>query len=270
MNNIVYIYGNDKRQYYIAKMLNEYGYTTINVPLSDYSENTSDYTAAEISDSEYLLLPVPVSEEIINSIAPFVHSETYIMSGSLPKDFIEICEAEHAHLFNYMMVPEVAIRNAVATAEGAICEAIKAVPYTLQGSKSLVIGYGRCGSVLCDKLSALKSHVSVLTRSSSGKAHAEADGYNIFSKNYSDFDFIFNTAPAPVITRDIIDLLKDDCVIIDIASAPGGTDFEYCKKKGITALLCPGLPAKYSPKTSAGIIFYECIKFLECNTPGIE
>ena len=30
MNNIVYIYGNDKRQYYIAKMLNEYGYTTIN------------------------------------------------------------------------------------------------------------------------------------------------------------------------------------------------------------------------------------------------
>ena len=270
MNNIVYIYGNDKRQYYIAEMLNEYGYTTIDVPLSDYDELSADYTTAEIPDKEILLLPVPASKEIINSIIPFVHSGTYILSGSLPEDFTRLCSLEHAHIFNYMKLPAVAIKNAVATAEGAICEAIKASPYNLQGSKSLVIGYGKCGSVLCNKLNALNADVSVLTRSESGKTHAEACGYNLFNNNYSDFDFIFNTAPALVITKDVINLLKPECVIIDIASAPGGTDFEYCKEKGITAHLCPGLPARYSPKTSAKIIFDECIRFLESITPKRE
>lgn len=32
--------------------------------------------------------------------------------------------------------------NAIATAEGAICEAIKMSPYNLHGSKCLVLGYG--------------------------------------------------------------------------------------------------------------------------------
>jgi dipicolinate synthase subunit A len=39
-------------------------------------------------------------------------------------------------------------------------------------------------------------------------------------------------------------------VVIDIASAPGGVDFEAAKQLGIAAKLCPGLPGKYSPRSA--------------------
>jgi len=48
--------------------------------------------------------------------------------------------------------------------------------------------------------------------------------------------------------------LPASVVIIDIASAPGGCDYTYCKKKGIHAKLCPGLPGQYAPKTSGEIL----------------
>ena len=43
-------------------------------------------------------------------------------------------------------------------------------------------------------------------------------------------------------------------LIIDLASKPGGTDFRYAEKRGIKALLAPGLPGIVAPKT-AGQIF---------------
>ncbi|MFR3070454.1 MAG: dipicolinate synthase, partial [Enterocloster sp.] len=42
--------------------------------------------------------------------------------------------------------------------------------------------------------------------------------------------------------------------VIDIASAPGGEDFEACKRAGIRAKLCPGLPGRFSPLASAQIL----------------
>ena len=36
-----------------------------------------------------------------------------------------------------------------------------------------------------------------------------------------EYDFIFNTAPAMVLDRDRLDKLKKDCLVIDLASAPG-------------------------------------------------
>ena len=63
--------------------------------------------------------------------------------------------------------------------------------------------------------------------------------------------------PAKILTRDYISLLHQDCTIIDIASAPGGTDFEVCKEFHIHALLCLGLPGRYSPKSSALILMEE-------------
>ena len=65
---------------------------------------------------------------------------------------------------------------------------------------------------------------------------------------------LVNTAPAPVITRSIIRELPRDAYILDIASAPGGTDFECAKEYGIRADLSLGLPGKYAPKESAYIL----------------
>ena len=123
-------------------------------------------------------------------------------------------------------------------------------------SEVLVIGFGKCGEILADKLAGLKCHVTISTRDATARARAKAYGYDLLSDNsYQKFNILFNTAPALVIGRSVIDQLSSDAVIIDIASAPGGTDFNYCAEKGIQAKLCPGIPGKYSPKTSAKILY---------------
>ena len=266
-SQIIYSYGNDNRQKYLGNMLTEYGFTVINVP--EARDRNKDSLALEQCDdiygspgSEILLLPVAVSKETLAGIIPFIHPETYIIGGMLPDYLIDICSSANAMFLDYMKIPGIAIQNAVATAEGAICEAIKASSINIQSSKCLVIGYGRCGTVIADKLNCLKADVSVLTIESADIARAAANGYNISSGDFGTYDFIFNTAPALAITPGRINTMKGSCIIIDIASKPGGTDFEYCKSRGITAKHCLGLPAAYSPKTSAKIIFDEIIKYI--------
>lgn len=75
----------------------------------------------------------------------------------------------------------------------------------------------------------------------------------------SKYDFIFNTVPAPVLTKERLQGVKPEVCIIDIASRPGGTDFSYCQESSIFAKLCLGLPGIYAPKSSAGILM-EVIK----------
>ncbi|COH28164.1 Stage V sporulation protein FA [Streptococcus pneumoniae] len=43
-------------------------------------------------------------------------------------------------------------------------------------------------------------------------------------------------------------------LVIDLASKPGGTDFRYAEKRGVKALLAPGLPGIVAPKTAGQIL----------------
>ena len=55
-------------------------------------------------------------------------------------------------------------RNAVATAEGAIAEAVLHSDGTLHGAACLVIGFGRVGLALAQRLRGLSAHVTVAAR----------------------------------------------------------------------------------------------------------
>ena len=48
--------------------------------------------------------------------------------------------------------------------------------------------------------------------------------------------------------------MKKHVTIIDIASAPGGVDFAAAARLNLSAFLCPGLPGKYAPVSSAQAI----------------
>ncbi len=121
------------------------------------------------------------------------------------------------------------------------------------------VGYGRCGEVLAEKLAALKANVTVMDRKEEKRARAETYGcqavdFTMPATNMSEFDFIFNTVPAPVLDEHFLANVKKDVTIVDIASKPGGVDFEYCRKHSIDANLCLGLPGKYAPKSAAAIL----------------
>lgn len=155
-----------------------------------------------------------------------------------------------------------AIYNSIATAEGALCEAIKGSPVNLCKSRCAVIGYGRCGRAIADRLSGMHCITDIYSNDSRELAMAGSFGYccrtiSGFGQNAAVYDFIFNTVPSGVITSDIIRMLNKNTTIIDIASG-GGTDFNAAGIAGINAHLYPGLPGKYAPMSSgimlAGII----------------
>ena len=71
--------------------------------------------------------------------------------------------------------------------------------------------------------------------------------------------FLINTVPDRVIDESLIMILQKDAIIIDIASKPGGCDFEACKRYQINCTHALGLPGIYCPKTGAKIL-YDCMK----------
>lgn len=154
---------------------------------------------------------------------------------------------------------DVAILNAIPTAEGAIQIAMEELPITIHGSKSLVMGLGKCGLTLAWRLRALGSTVYGVTRSAEAIAKARDLGiititYEDLEDYLPDFDLIYNTVPAMVLREEEIKLLGEDTLIIDLASAPGGVDFEAAKAHRIKAMLCLGLPGKVAPRTSGMIL----------------
>ena len=69
----------------------------------------------------------------------------------------------------------------------------------------------------------------------------------------SFFDIVFNTVPVLILNKDVLKKFKRSCLIIDLASNPGGTDFDYAKKLNLKTIWALGLPGKYSPRTSGEI-----------------
>jgi dipicolinate synthase subunit A len=73
-----------------------------------------------------------------------------------------------------------------------------------------------------------------------------------------DVDVVFNTIPALVLTRELLQKMPQEALIIDIASSPGGVDFQGAADLGIKAILAAGLPGKAAPVT-AGRILGRCL-----------
>lgn len=178
-----------------------------------------------------------------------------------------LAEAHGIRLIETAEVDEIATLNSIPTAEGAIQRAMEELPITIHGSHATVIGFGRCGMTLGRMLAALGAKTRVVARNPAQLARAwemglEGVGWEALAEAVAASDVVFNTVPAPVLSRAVLEKVPPDrTVIIDIASAPGGTDFEAAKALGIKAYLELGLPGRVAPKT-AGEILARCVPAL--------
>ena len=145
------------------------------------------------------------------------------------------------------------------TAEGAIQLAMEELPITLHGARVLVIGYGRLGRVLADRLAGLKARVSVAARGYADLAWAENCGYGVEHPGQWEgwlcgYDLVVNTVPVRVLDAERLADLRPGCLVIDLASKPGGVDFEAAVRQGVRAIWALSLPGKVAPVTSGKII----------------
>lgn len=246
------VLGEEARQGYLAEMLREQGHEVMEA--GRYQPGYHDA----------VLLPVPQSAQYYEDNREKFQKGQTIFGCQLPSDLIDAGAASGIRVVDYMKAAGVAERNAVATAEGAIAEALQEGCVSIQGSRCLVMGYGTCGCALASKLGQWKAAVTVMERKEKKRETARSFGYEAVSfdgskEHMKTYDIIFNTVPAPVLTEAFLAEVKPEVTIIDIASKPGGVDFDYCRRKGIRAKLCLGLPGKYAPKSAAGILM-EVIK----------
>lgn len=171
----------------------------------------------------------------------------------------QLAQRHKIRLIQTAEVDQIAILNSVPTAEGALQLAMERLPITLHQSAAAVIGFGRCARTLARMLHALGANTLVLARRPSQQARAEEMGFQTahwadLAKALGDREIIFNTVPALVLDRAILKQLQRECVIIDIASEPGGVDFAAAEELGIRAYLELGLPGRVAPETAGRIL----------------
>lgn len=268
--------GGDLRQEYMAEDLKKQGYQVTVYGFQTGQFNWVGHTADNLSEamnkSRILIGPIPFSKgqnEITSkmpvpdlNIKEFFRTikNTHIVFGGCFSDSVkEMFEENAVRYFDFMEMEEVCIKNAIATAEGAITEAMLASPITLHKSKCLVLGYGRCGKVLADRLLGMKAMVTVSDRkvescALAGAYGCESIGLSVLAAQIGEFDFIFNTIPALVLTQEKLLLTKNEVCIIDLASKPGGVDFIAAKELNRKAYLRLSLPGIYAPKSAAHIL----------------
>ncbi len=157
----------------------------------------------------------------------------------------------HIRLFDFS--------DAVPTAEGAIAIAVDRLPFTLYGSECIVTGFGRIAKVLVRLLTAFGAHVTVSVRKQSDLAWAKiygADAVKIsgLPKAAKNADVIFNTVPAVLFDKRTLQVLKKDCLVIDLASKPGGVDFDAAKELSLNTVWALSLPGKSAPVSAGAII----------------
>ena len=149
--------------------------------------------------------------------------------------------------------------NAVPTAEGAVQLAMEHLPITIHGSRVLVLGFGRVGRITAQRFGALGARVSVAARKFDQLAWAQAMGFDPQPLNHlagwlCGYDLVVNTIPAPVLTRRELEDLKPGCLILDLASKPGGVDQRAAGELGLTVIWALALPGKVAPITAGAAI----------------
>ena len=225
-----------------------------------------------VNNADAILLPLPFSTDGINVFAPFSQKEIkittllsrltpnqVILGGKLSPQFCDEAVRKGCSLFDYYTSERLTLLNAVATAEGALAIAINETPFTLFNSNCTIFGYGRIGKMLAGMLKALGASVSVCARNPDALTWAEINGCHAIplenaKSEISGADVIFNTIPKVIIDKEILDNTKSECIIIDLASAPGGIDGSYAKQLPRKVIYALSLPGKVAPQSAGSII----------------
>ncbi|RKN86469.1 dipicolinate synthase subunit DpsA [Paenibacillus ginsengarvi] len=186
-------------------------------------------------------------------------SHAKIYTG-MAKPYLKKLVSEHnTKLVELLDRDDVAIYNSIPTAEGALMMAIQNTDITIHGSTSMVLGLGRTGMTMARTLQGLGAKVLVGVRKPEHFARAWEMGFTPFyladlAHQVTSIDLLFNTIPTMIVTAQIIASMPHRAVIIDLASKPGGTDFRFAEKRGVKAILAPGLPGIVAPKTAGRIL----------------
>jgi dipicolinate synthase subunit A len=281
MNNMdqksLAILGGDDRELILIRELIKKGYyiQVFGFPAHLLPRGTAVYStiAEATSKVDTIILPMPGINQ--NGLLHTKYTETKVTVSM--QDFAQIPEGTRvfvgkasqyltqlANMVGFKIIEvgnldEIAIPNSIPTAEGAIQLAMEKLPITIHSSQTFIIGFGRVAETLAWMLKGLGAHITVVARNPVQLAKCRVLGYRAeelinLKMIVGEANLLFNTVPAMVIKKDILAHMNRETIIIDLASSPGGTEFQAAKELGIYASLALGLPGKVAPVTAGRIL----------------
>ncbi|MBR2869254.1 MAG: dipicolinate synthase subunit DpsA [Clostridia bacterium] len=265
------IIGGDSRQSFMSDYLEKFGHEVSVYGLADKNRTCCRSLSDAIANNKNIILPLPVSKdgryftstvpikETIDEVVSLFNENHNVFAGMISSTMESKLKRNNCRVFDYFKREEVTVMNAVPTVQGILKAIIDNVDYTINSSRCAVFGYGKIGSLTADVLASLGADTVVCARKYSDLAKADIKGINSclikdFKNMAKDIDIIINTVPSVILNRDILSELRTDCLIIDVASAPYGTDFAVASELGLNAMLCLSLPGKVAPRTAGEII----------------
>lgn len=263
-NHTVFVYGQEK--YKENQLTND----NTSTPLKKRQENIQYCkTLIEcLNRSNMIISGMPLSRDGATINAPYSNNEIRLdevytnienkifIAGGIPIQFYDNKTIRNIDL---LQLEELTILNAIPTVEGTIKIAIEETETTIHESNVMIFGYGRIGKILCKNFKNLGAKVYCVARKEADLVWIREEGYipiryNEAEKEASLIDIIINTVPSLVIKEKIVKNLKKSCLIIDVASNPGGVDKNIAKRYKIKVISALGIPGKIAPLTAAKYI----------------
>ena len=201
-----WVVGGDLRQVKLAGLLAEDGHTVHTWALEGAEEAVAPAEGLEEARlADCVILPLPAAgeggrlnaplsarkpslEEVVRALRP----GQVVCAGRAGPELRALAEAQGLRLYDYFQREELAVANAVPTAEGAVQLAMEELPITLHGARVL-------------------------------------DGERLAD-------------------------LKPGCLVIDLASRPGGVDLEAAARLGVRVIWALSLPGRVAPVTAGKIL----------------
>lgn len=241
----VFSAGNSAAVQYAAKYLQKLGYSLC-------EEITKSPCAVLLDIPSFSPGSSPQTITKTNELFHILHPDSIVFGGNLtelsssPLKLVDLLKEE-----NYLR------ENAKITAYCALSVAAQALTVTPDQANTLIIGWGRIGSVLAQLLRAINVPVTVAARNPLHLQMLSSLGYSaapLEQLSVDSFRLIINTVPYPVLDRTSLSG-NDNTVMIDLASSPGLGHPDVIHARG--------LPGIHAPESSGKLIGKTVKRYLE-------
>lgn len=268
----IWVVGGDPRQAALAAALADDGHGVHTFALEQGEGMVCEDSLAGIDRADCVILPLPAStgggrlnaplsggrydlRELLDCLRP----GQLVCAGMADEELRRMAEERSLTLRDYFAREELAVLNAVPTAEGAIQLALEELPITLHEARVLLVGFGRLSRALAPRLTGLGAKVWAAARSYAQRAMAESMGLGTEGLERLDdwlcaYDLVINTVPAPILGIEELAAMKEGVLVIDLASRPGGVDMAAASALGVKVIWALSLPGKVAPVTAGRYI----------------
>lgn len=265
MSKKISIIGGDLRSVFLAELYtNEcyevytYGLEKVDYPIKNLNIHMCNDLEECLEKGDIIIGPIPFSQNGIDIKAPFSNNQILIenvleyveekelIAGSIKKEIYDKVKNK-SNVIDIMENEELAILNSISTAEGTMKIAMEETYKTIHGSNVLILGFGRLGKVLARMFKNLDAKVFCEARKQEDLAWIKTYGYNAVPLNklnetLKNKQIIINTIPHMMLDEERLNIIDKECLIIDLASKPGGVDVKAAEKLNINVKWALGIP----------------------------